>query len=118
MKTEAPWQNDRGMDGRGRHRPLNDSHGNQGRTVNQSNPDTSTANDLARYLARSQLVTSGLTNFDDKPENFWAWKSTFYRAITGLGLSAGEELDLLNKWLGKESSEQARRLKAGTDCQG
>ena len=58
------------------------------------------------------MVTSGLTNFDDKPENFWAWKSTFYRAITGLGLSAGEELDLLNKWLGKESSEQARRLKA------
>ncbi|CAL8237072.1 unnamed protein product [Boreogadus saida] len=35
------------MDGRGRQRPLNDPHGNQGRTVNQSNPDTSTANDLA-----------------------------------------------------------------------
>jgi hypothetical protein len=57
-------------------------------------------------------VTSGLTNFDDKPENFWAWKSTFYAAITGLGLSVGEVLDLFIKWHGKESSEQARRLKA------
>ena len=57
-------------------------------------------------------MTLGLTNFDDKPENFWGWKSTFYGATTGLGLSAGEELDILIKWLGKESSEQARRLKA------
>ena len=39
----------------------------------------------------------------------------FYGAITGMGLSAGEELDLLIKWLqGKESSEQARRLKAAS----
>ncbi|CAL8315073.1 unnamed protein product [Boreogadus saida] len=47
LESEALWQNDIGMDGRGRQRPLNDPHGNQGRTVNQSNPDTSTANDLA-----------------------------------------------------------------------
>ena len=33
-------------------------------------------------------------------------------APAGLGLSAGGELDLLIKWLGKEYSEQARTLKA------
>ncbi|XP_026119086.1 uncharacterized protein LOC113098285 [Carassius auratus] len=68
--------------------------------------------DLAKYLARTQLVSAGLTYFDDKPINYWAWKSSFQGAISGLGLSPAEELDLLIKYLGKESSEHARRLKA------
>lgn len=31
--------------------------------------------DLAKFLARNQLVTSGLNKFDDHPENYLAWKS-------------------------------------------
>ena len=42
----------------------------------------------------------------------WAWKTSFLTAIAGLGLSSGEELDLQSKYLGKESSEQVRRIKA------
>ncbi|XP_014831098.1 PREDICTED: uncharacterized protein LOC106909266 [Poecilia mexicana] len=68
--------------------------------------------DLAKYLARSQLITSGLTNFDDQPMNYWAWKSSFKGAIVGLELSAGEELDLLIRYLGKNSSKQAKQIKA------
>lgn len=68
--------------------------------------------DLTKYLARTQLVSAGLTYFDDKPINYWAWKSSFQGAISGLGLSAAEELDLLIKYLGRESSEHAWRLKA------
>lgn len=33
-----------------------------------SNNADSTISDLARFLAKSQLVTGGLTKFDDKPE--------------------------------------------------
>ena len=41
-----------------------------------------------------------------------AWKSSFQNAIAGLDLTAGEELDLLSKWLGRASSEQVRRVRA------
>ncbi len=68
--------------------------------------------DLAKYLARLQLVSAGLTYFDDKPINYWAWKSSFQGAISGLDLTPADELHLLIKYLGRESSEHARRLKA------
>ncbi|KAL6487592.1 hypothetical protein MHYP_G00042180 [Metynnis hypsauchen] len=68
--------------------------------------------DLAKFLARSCLVTSGLTSFDDQPINYWAWRASFKSAIAGLDLSAAEELDLLVKYLGKHSAEQIKRIKA------
>lgn len=74
--------------------------------------DYSTATgDLIKYLARSSLVTSGLTAYDDQPMNYWAWKTSFLNAIADLDLSAAAELDLLTKYLGKESTEQVRRIK-------
>ncbi|KAL1267084.1 hypothetical protein QQF64_002759 [Cirrhinus molitorella] len=68
--------------------------------------------DLAKFLARNQLVTSGLNKFDDRPENYLAWKSSFLNAIKNLDLSAGEEFDLLIRWLGRESADHARRIKS------
>ncbi|KAL7886933.1 hypothetical protein AOLI_G00046540 [Acnodon oligacanthus] len=75
------------------------------------NSNTATL-DLAKYLARSQLESSGLFRFDDRPENDLAWRSTFLSTVKDLDLTAGEEFDLLIKWLGKESAEQARRIKS------
>ncbi|XP_072898117.1 uncharacterized protein [Hemitrygon akajei] len=66
----------------------------------------------ARYFARRDLVTSGLYRFDDKPENYRAWYSTFTNAIDGFQLRATQELDLMAKWLGKESCEQVRRMRS------
>lgn len=71
-----------------------------------------TTTELARFLARSQLVTGGMNKYDDRPENYLSWKSTFLGTIEGLGLTINEEIDLMIKWLGPESSEQARRIKA------
>ncbi|XP_073714092.1 uncharacterized protein [Misgurnus anguillicaudatus] len=67
---------------------------------------------LAKYLARSHLVTSGLNTFDDKPINYWAWRSSFKSSIADLDLKPEEEMDLLIKYLGRESSEQVRRIKS------
>lgn len=36
----------------------------------------------------------------------------FLSTIAGLGLTTNEEVDLVMKWLGPESSEQAHRIKA------
>ncbi|XP_055017007.1 uncharacterized protein LOC129411103 [Boleophthalmus pectinirostris] len=76
-----------------------------------NNADNTTS-DLARFLAKSQLVTGGLTKFDDKPDSYLSWKATFQSTIRDLGLTASEELNLLIKWLGPESSEHAKRIKA------
>lgn len=70
------------------------------------------AEDFTRYLIRREMVSAGLLQFDDKPENYWSWKASFLSFTKDLNLSAREELDLLTKWLGAESSEQAKRTRA------
>lgn len=67
---------------------------------------------LSQYLARRDLVTSGLYQFDDKPENFCAWQSSFIDVVAEVQLTASQELDLMTKWLGKESSQQVRRMRS------
>lgn len=58
------------------------------------------------------MVSSGLLKFDDQPENYWAWKTSFQSAVQDLNLSPQEELDLLSKWLGPQSAAQAKRIRA------
>ncbi|XP_063758693.1 uncharacterized protein LOC134877201 [Eleginops maclovinus] len=74
--------------------------------------ETNGAQDFARYLIRKEMVSAGLLQYDDKPENYWSWKASFLSSTRDLNLSAREELDLLTKWLGAESSEQAKRVRA------
>ncbi|XP_061128960.1 uncharacterized protein LOC133150443 isoform X1 [Syngnathus typhle] len=78
----------------------------------RTSPESSVMLDMAKYLARKELVCTGLSNFDDRPESYRAWKSSFFNTIKDLDLTASEQLDLLSKWLGKESSEHVRRLRA------
>ena len=75
-------------------------------------PTTDNADNFAKYLIRKELVSTGLLQFDDKPENYWAWKTSFNSVTMDLNLSPREELDLLTKWLGPKSSEQAKRIRA------
>ncbi|KAL3977608.1 alcohol-forming fatty acyl-CoA reductase [Sarotherodon galilaeus] len=67
---------------------------------------------LAQYLARRDLVTSGLYQFDDKPENFHAWRSSFTNAVAEVQLTETQELDLMTKWLGNESEQQIRSIRS------
>lgn len=70
------------------------------------------AEPLAQYLARRDLVSSGLYQFDDKPENYWSWYSSFTSAAREVHLTATQELDLMTKWLGKESGETVKRIRS------
>lgn len=49
-------------------------------------------------------------------ENYLNWKATFQSTIADLGLTASEEINLLIRWLGPESSEHAKRVKAVNIC--
>ncbi|XP_028822925.1 uncharacterized protein LOC114778148, partial [Denticeps clupeoides] len=73
---------------------------------------TPTAGHLGQYLARRELVSSSLYQFDDKPEHYRAWESSYANVTQGLNLTATEELDLLVKWLSKESGDHVRRLRS------
>lgn len=50
--------------------------------------------------------------FNDKPQNYRAWKRSFLTTISGLNLKPSEEMDLLLKWLGKESAEHIEQMRA------
>ncbi|XP_064478526.1 uncharacterized protein LOC135391887 [Ornithodoros turicata] len=63
-------------------------------------------------LTSPGAVTTGLSKFSDRPEDYRSWKSAFRNATKDLGISATEEMDLLVRWLGTESSVYARRLRA------
>ncbi|XP_075445032.1 uncharacterized protein LOC142488412 [Ascaphus truei] len=74
--------------------------------------DASGLTDIAKYMIRRDLVQTGLISFDDRPENYRTWKFTFKDAINSLDFSAREELNLLFKFLGNESREHAKKLRA------
>ena len=72
--------------------------------------------DLTRHLLRKDVVTTRLTRFDDKPESYKAWKFTFDDCLKNLNVTPSEELDLLVKWLGPESSKHAISLRNANVC--
>lgn len=81
-------------------------------THTNCNNESSHMNDFVRYLARRELVSTGLLQFNDKPQSYRAWRRSFQTAIRGLNLTPSEELDLLLKWLGKDSAEQVEQIRA------
>ena len=70
--------------------------------------------DITSFLLKKELMINKLVNFDDKPENFMAWKASFKSVILEASVSPAEELDLLIRWLGPESKEHAKRVKMST----
>lgn len=70
----------------------------KGAALRTEEPCSSSTNDLAKYLIRREMISSGLLRFDNRPENYWAWKASFCSATEDLNLTAREELDLLCKW--------------------
>lgn len=83
-----------------------------GSTQQPPSTDHAGMSEIARYLVRRELMNSGLSKFDNGPENYLAWKSSFMNALEGLSLTPSEELDLLTRWLGPQSSEQVKRVRA------
>jgi hypothetical protein len=67
---------------------------------------------FSKFMIKKDLLLSRLVKFTDEPELFDMWRSSFHRIITELGVSEIEELELLTKWLGPESSGHALNLRA------
>ncbi|XP_034384940.1 uncharacterized protein LOC117728244 isoform X1 [Cyclopterus lumpus] len=67
-------------------------------TSSNTNNNNSNISDFVRYFARRELVATGLLQFNDRPQNYRAWKRSFQNATRGLDLTPSEEMDLLFKW--------------------
>ncbi|XP_070196629.1 uncharacterized protein [Littorina saxatilis] len=68
--------------------------------------------DLAKFLLKKDLHLSRLAVFNEQAECFAVWKSSFISVMTELSVSPQEELDLLVKHLGFESSKYAQSIRA------
>ncbi|XP_048755537.2 uncharacterized protein LOC125666410 [Ostrea edulis] len=73
--------------------------------------------DISKFLLRKELLISRLYRFSDRPESYFVWKSSFQNILTDLQVMDFEQLDLLVKWLGPESSSYALSIRtANVDC--
>lgn len=70
--------------------------------------------DISSFLLKKELMINKLVNFDDKPENFVPWKTSFKSVIQEASVSPSEELDLLIRWLGPSSKEHAKSIRAAS----
>ena len=76
--------------------------------VQQASPQIA---DVTRFLLRKDLLFSRLTNFNDRPETYSAWKASFLCVVDELQITDNEQIDLLIKYLGPESRKHALSIK-------
>ena len=77
-----------------------------------SSADETVATNLTRFLLKKDLLFSRFTQFNDRPESFAAWKGSFLSITKELDVKPSEEIDLLVKYLGTESSKFAASIRA------
>ncbi|XP_070203230.1 uncharacterized protein [Littorina saxatilis] len=68
--------------------------------------------DFTKFLLKKDLLLSRLTVFNEQPESFEVWRNSFPSVMKDLDLTPQEELDLLVKNLGPESSKYAYSLRS------
>lgn len=68
--------------------------------------------DIARFLLKKDLLLSRLTNFNDKPESYHAWKLSFRNVVGDFRATPDEGTDMLIKYLGPYSKHNAINLRS------
>ena len=74
-------------------------------------PEAAITSEFTRFLLKKDLLLSRLSSFNDKPETYTVWKASFKSIMGELNVTPFEELDLLVKWLGPESSRNALSIR-------
>ncbi|XP_056017291.1 uncharacterized protein LOC130053762 [Ostrea edulis] len=69
---------------------------------------------MTRMMARKDVVLSRLIKYNDSPIQYLSWKQTFKAVMLELAVTPSEELDLMIKWLGPDSSRQAECIKTAS----
>ena len=80
--------------------------------IPQQETSSQLVNDFSKFLLKKDLLLSRLSVFNEKPENYMVWKISFKCIMADLNVSSFEELDLLVKWVGPDSSNQVLNIRA------
>ena len=80
--------------------------------VLQPIPEIDQCSVFANFLQKKDLLSSRLLKFDDKSENYMAWKHSFQSVIHELNISPSEELYLRVTYLGLSSTNQAISIRS------
>ena len=78
--------------------------------TNRTHTD-SVVGDLTKFLLKKDLLLSRFYKFNDRPEVFATWKTSFLSITQELGVTPFEEVDLLLKYLGPESTKFASSIR-------
>ncbi|CAC5415381.1 unnamed protein product [Mytilus coruscus] len=70
----------------------------------------SEAKKLAKFMVKKDLITSRLISFNNQLSHYSSWKLSFQHIMTELDTNTLEQLDLLIKYLGPSSKQQAQKL--------
>ncbi|XP_041369793.1 uncharacterized protein LOC121383762 [Gigantopelta aegis] len=65
-------------------------------------PSKNTVIDFTQFLLKKDLLLSRLYKYDDLPENYLMWSSSFRNIALELNVKPAEELDLLVKWSSRD----------------
>lgn len=68
--------------------------------------------DFGKFLVKKDVMLQRFSKFNDDPTQYVIWKNSFKNVVGELECTPSEEIDLLMKWLGPESSKQAGNLRA------
>ncbi|KAK3088641.1 hypothetical protein FSP39_021780 [Pinctada imbricata] len=74
-------------------------------------PLTNQLNDMTKFLLKKDMILARITAYDDNPSSYLTWKQTFKSLMRELSATPAEELDLLIRWLGTESKQQAATIR-------
>ena len=77
----------------------------------QNDPQVGLCETIAKIMAREDVVLSRLIKYNDSPIQYLSWKQTFKDVMSELEVTPSEQLDLMIKWLGPDSSKQPECIK-------
>ncbi|XP_062607667.1 uncharacterized protein LOC134269481 [Saccostrea cucullata] len=77
---------------------------------------SATGNFMNSYMMKKDLISQRLRKYDDDPSSYNLWKGSFKSIVSEATLSPLEEIDLLLRWLGPDSTVQATRIRRANPC--
>ena len=63
------------------------------------------------FMARREVLTKRVEKFDDDPQNFHIWKTSFKTMLKDISITPQEELSLLTEYTSKESRKLIQKLR-------
>ena len=64
-----------------------------------------------QFMARQELIGKKVEQFDDRPENFRTWKTSFMNLIRNVPMTPSEQLSLIIEHTSNESRKLVQRLR-------